>query len=197
MRVRVILLGVLAAGLLAGQSGNPIITPFTSYIYVPAALCTADATAIASVHLPTSNAPAAACVSGTNTQVASLDFDTATDESIEFEMMLPPGFAGAVDMDVGWRATATSGTVMWSTRHSCVADGEAIDAAFGTATPFGADTVEGTADFINISNDADILSAVTCDADDVWRMEIIRDVSGDTLSGDARMEFFRITVRNE
>ena len=152
-------------------------------------------TAFTAFATPAANAPAATCVTGTNTNYATLDFDAATDESVQYHFPLASDWTGNIDIAFRWRAAATSGDVVWAVQTICVADGETGDPAFNTASTV-TDTAKGTTLQFN---DASI-SAITitgCAAGEELMFKLYRDADagGDTMTGDAQLIHARFTTR--
>lgn len=158
-----------------------------SYNWLPAAGCN-NVTASPFWDLFTSNTPAVACITGSQTTKGVFDFDAAADEHAQITLMLPTGFTGNIDVIIKWLAASTSGDVVWFVQTSCVADGETDDPAWNTAS-FVADTAKGTT---LQTNDATI-SAITitgCAAGELFHLRWGRDGDGslatDDMTGDAR-----------
>lgn len=151
--------------------------------------------AFTSFATPTANAPAAACATGTNTNFGTLDFDAATEESVQYHFPLASDWTGNIDLSFRWRAAATSGDVIWAVQTACVADGETGDPSFNTASTV-TDTAKGTTLQFN---DASI-SAITitgCAAGEEFFFRLYRDADagGDTMTGDAQLIWARFTTR--
>lgn len=151
--------------------------------------------AFTSFATPTANAPAAACVTGTNTNYGTLAFDDSTDESVQYHFPLASDWTGNIDLAFRWRAAATSGDVIWAVQTACVADGETGDPSFNTASTV-TDTAKGTTLQFN---DASI-SAITvtgCATGEELMFKLYRDADagGDTMTGDAQLIWARFTTR--
>jgi hypothetical protein len=164
-------------------------------IWYPAAGCN-NATPSVLWDLPTANAPAPACVTGSNTQKGVLDFDPTTDESAQQHVMLPSDWVGTVDLDIKWLTTATTGNVVWAAQTSCVADGETDDPAWDTAGTV-TDAAKGTA---NQTNDATITSipVTQCAAGELMHLRFYRDADNvsDTINAnDTRLIGTLLTLR--
>lgn len=103
-----------------------VLTQGKHTIWVPAAAMTARTTAGAS---------AGTAETTTNKVMRkSLDFDTATQEHAQFAVAMPKSWnEGAVTFQALWTATGGSGGVAWSLQAMAAGDGDALDAAFGTA----------------------------------------------------------------
>ena len=176
----------------AEGTGNVLTAP--AKLWFAAAGCN-NATASPLWDLPTTNAAAAACITGTNTQKGVLDFDATTDESAQVHLMLTAVWSGAVDVVIKWLAAATSGDVVWAVQTICVADAETDDPAFNTASTV-TDTAKGTT---NQTNDAAItgVTATGCAAGELMHVKISRDADNgsDTMTGDARLIGMELTVR--
>ncbi len=177
----------------AEGTGNVITLPFL--INYKAAVCQ-NATATGGFSEPTSNAPAATCVTGTNTQFGTAAFDAATDESVQDRFTLPSDWTGNIDLALIWRAAATTGNAAWDLQTVCVDDAETGDPAFNVAQEV-VDAAKGTA---NQFNDASI-STVTvtgCTAGDTFFFKFFRDANdatNDTMTGDAELISLTFTIR--
>ena len=160
-----------------------------------------NATASPLWDLPTANAPAVACVTGTNTQKAYADFDQTTDESMQRVLRLTLGFTGAIDANVKWLTTATTGSVAWCVQLVCVADGETDDPAF-PAQAVGncqTDAANGTTNQMNSATLASI-TATGCAAGELMHIRLSRDpdetsTRTDTVAADARLIGVELTLR--
>lgn len=98
-------------------------------LWFPAAGCN-NTTAGSIWDLPTSNAPAATCVTGTNTQKGVLAFDATTDESAQVHYLLPSTWTGTVDARIFWYSATTTSPVAWCVQLVSTAAGETDDPAF-------------------------------------------------------------------
>ena len=178
----------------AEGTGNTLTIP--TKIWVAAAGCN-NTTATPLWDMPTANAPASACITGTNTQKAVLDFDAATDESIQMHVMLPSDFSasGNLDLAIKWLAAATSGSVVWGVQTSCVADAETDDPSWNTASTV-TDAAKGTT---LQTNDASIsnVTKTGCAAGELLHLRFYRNASNgsDDMTGDARLIGVEITYR--
>lgn len=163
-------------------------------IWFPAAGCN-NATAATVWDLPTSNAAAAACVTGTNTQKGVLDFADGSNLSAQFTYILPTTFTGTVDARIKWFSATTSGDVVWQLSTICVADAETDDPAFNTASTV-TDTTKGTT---NQTNDASItgVTITGCAAGELVHLKVQRDSghASDNMAGTARLIGVELTVR--
>ena len=136
----------------------------------------------------TSNTPAVACVTGSQTTKGVLDFDDSADEHVQITMLLPTTFGGTIDVQFFWFGVNTSGDVVWFVQTSCVADGETDDPSWNTASSV-ADTAKGTTLQMNTAS----ITGVTitgCAAGELFHLRWGRDGDGsldtDDFVGDAR-----------
>lgn len=189
--------GITAMTVDAETSGVSITIPEKKWF--PFAACQ-NATASLLWNSPTSNAAAAACVTGTNTQKGVADFDATTDESLQMTYLLPSDWTGNIDARIRWHAAATSGAVGWCVQLISVADAETGDPAFPAqgAGNCVSDTTKGTT---LQENDASI-SAVTATgvaAGEMLYIRVSRDADGgavtDDMTGDARGIGLELTFR--
>lgn len=170
-----------------------------SKIWLPFASCQ-NTTAGLLWDSPTSNAPAAACITGTNTQKGVADFDAATDESLQMTLRLPADFTGAIDSDLVWLAAATSGAAGWCVQLVCTADAETDDPAFPAqgAGNCVSDTAKGTTLQTNVAADTGV-TATGCAAGELLHIAVSRDANGgavtDDMTGDARGIGVELTLR--
>ena len=179
-------------------TGNVITT--VSKVWLLAATCQ-NATATANFDTPTANAPAAACVTGTDTQKAYLDFDQTTDESVQGSLMLPADWTGAIDVTYKWLTTAITGSATWCLQLICVADAETGDPAF-PAQASGlcvSDAAKGTTLQYNDATDTGV-TATGCAAGELMYYRISRDPDAtagltDDLAADARLVGAELTLR--
>jgi hypothetical protein len=132
-------------------------------------------------------------VDGTNQDYHVRAFDDSTDECVWFRFVLPGDFdsTGTPVARAVWRAAATSGTVEFALTHLAVANGENIDQA-GTTDNAAAQTVAGTTLYQN-----DMTWNLTDSAwaaNDTVYGKLCRDVSEDSLVGDAQLISLSISV---
>lgn len=118
-----------------------------------------------------------------------LDFDAATDENAFFTVKMPDDWdAGTITFKFIW--TNASGlsteTVSWNIKGRCYADSDAIDQTYGTAIAV-TDTWLAQGDIHISAESAAVTPAGTLAAGQWAQFKIYRDVSEDTLTGDARL----------
>ena len=176
----------------AEGAGNTVTT--VGYVEYTGASCQGTSSALG-FNNPTTNAPAANCVTGTNTIHGVADFDAATDESVQGNFTLPSDWTGNIDIDLYWYAAATTGDVIWGLQTICVATGETLDPAFNTAQTV-TDTVQGTTNQLNIASITTV-TVTGCAAGERFFFKLYRDAdnASDTMSGDARLVSARWKIR--
>jgi hypothetical protein len=113
--------------------------------------------------------------------------DQTTDEAVQFKASMPKNWnEGTITFKVWWTASAGTGTVDWELRCGSFANAAAINVTgLGTAVAVN-DTLLATNDV----HETSVSSAVTCSnaaANTVTWFELLRDVSDDTLTGDAEI----------
>jgi len=155
------------------STGNLLTIP--KRVWLPAAGCN-NATAGSVWDLPTSNAPAAACITGTNTQKGVLDFDQTTDESAQVTLLLPSTWTGAIDANVLWLSATTTGSVAWCIQLISSADAETDDPAFPVQAVGNcvSDAAKGTTNQLNVAALTGI-TATGVAAGELLHIQISRD----------------------
>lgn len=103
----------------------------TGYVMVLPATCQMGAASTGLV-LPTSGYPTPVCIQGSNVTTAALDFADTESQSVQGQLILA-GTVSSIDIQLKWRTTATSGSVVWQLQTACVADGETGDPTWNTA----------------------------------------------------------------
>lgn len=192
-----------------GGGGSSVV----SYYTFAAATCQQGA-ASTGFALPSSNAPAPTCVTGSNagdvTQANSAwNFGTlsfaknttaATAQSVQGSFVLPPYWDSSanIPVDVRWRTSATSGDVVWQIQGQCVADGE-IPGSFSSPAAFAADTAKGAAwQFNDVTTKnlttSDVLAG--CAAGKTFLFRLFRDGTNtsDTLAAAGELISVRFQV---
>ena len=123
--------------------------------------------------------------------IETMDFDTASDEYIQFSVRMPKGWnASTLTAAFTWShaATSTNFGVAWGIQAVALVNDDGIDTAFGTAV-VTTDT-GGTTDDIYLSGDSTAITLSNTPAKSDWVVfQIFRDVSdaGDTMAIDARL----------
>jgi hypothetical protein len=175
----------------AEATGNNITLPF--YVQIPAAGCN-NATASPNWDLPTTNAPTPNCLTGTNTQQGTMDFDDTAARTMQTWFNLPSGWTGNVDVDITWLVTAGGGanTVKFTVATACSASGATFDPAFNTANTITSGTV-GANNAINITSQT-ALTMTGCAAGNILHIKFGRD-NTDTSTAIVRVLNVAFTIR--
>lgn len=164
-------------------------------IYVPAAAMYPNSTAgcadLEQVEL--SNGPELKC----------LDFDASSDENAQFTVCFPKSWnEGTVTFQAFWTVTGTNtGTVAWGISGVCIADDASINTAFGTNVVATAKAFSGTSNDMAISPTSGAVTIANAAVDTQAYFQVMRDVSADTQTGDARLLgiklFFTTDAKND
>lgn len=124
----------------------------------------------------------------------TLDFDAATQEYAQTTLAMPKSWdRGAITFQVLWLSTAASGAVVWGGQAVAVGDGDALDAAFGTAATI-TDAVTA-ANAVSVSGESGALTvAGSPQTGDLTVFQLFRAAADatDTLAVDALLLGVRI-----
>jgi len=173
--------GDLAVGGSITDSGAAVKGAGRETIYVPAAAMYPNSTAgcadLEQVEL--SNGPELKC----------LDFDASSDENAQFTVCFPKSWnEGTVTFQAFWTVTGTNtGTVAWGLSGGCIADDASINTAFGTNVVATAKAFSGTSNDMTVSAVSGAVTIANAAVDTQTYFQIMRDVSADDQSGDARL----------
>ena len=165
-------------------------------IYVPAAAMYPNTTngcaSLAQVEL--SNGP----------EVKVLDFDASSDENAQFTVAFPDSWnEGTVTFQAFFTVTGTNtGTVAWGLSGVAVADNDSCNTAFGTNVVATAKADSGTSNDINVTAESGAVTiAGSPSTGEFVFFQVMRDVSADDQSGDARLLgiklFFTTDAKND
>ena len=165
-------------------------------IYVPAAAMYPNTTngcaSLAQVEL--SNGP----------EIKVLDFDASSDENAQFTVAFPDSWnEGTVTFQAFFTVTGTNtGTVAWGVSGVAVADNDSCNTAFGTNVVATAKAHSGTSNDINVTAESGAVTiAGSPSTSEFVFFQIMRDVSADNQSGDARLLgiklFFTTDAKND
>ena len=165
-------------------------------IYVPATAMYPNTTngcaAIAQVEL--TNGP----------EIKVLDFDASSDENAQFTVAFPDSWnEGTVTFQAFFTVTGTNtGTVAWGLSGVAIADNDSCDTAFGTNVVATAKAHSGTSNDINVTAESGAVTiAGSPSTSEFVFFQIMRDVSADDQSGDARLLgiklFFTTDAKND
>ena len=118
-----------------------------------------------------------------------LDFDPSSDENAQFSVAFPKSWnEGVITFRAFFTVSGTnSGTVSWALSGVSMGDNDTIDAAFGTAVAPTAKAHSGTSNDINITAESGNITISNAAVDEYVFFNIMRDVSADNQSGDARL----------
>ena len=140
----------------------------------------------------TSGCAALAQVEGTagRPELKCLDFDPSSDENAQFTVAFPKSWnESTITFRAFFSVTGTNtGTVSWALSGVATADNDAIDVAFGTAVAPTAKAHSGTSGDINVTAESgNVTIAGSPSTDEMVFFNVLRDVSADNQSGDARL----------
>jgi cytoskeletal protein CcmA (bactofilin family) len=150
-------------------------------IYVPAGAMSPNTTdgcaGLAQVEL--SNGPELRC----------LDFDASSDENAQFTVCFPKSWnEGTITFQAFWTVTGTdTGTVAWGLSGVSIADDVSINTAFGTNVVATAKAFSGTSNDMTVSAVSGAVTVASAAVDTQTYFQIMRDVSADSQTGDARL----------
>jgi hypothetical protein len=103
--------------------------------------------------------------------------------------------ASTVDIQLLWRAAATSGNVNWQVATQFAGDGTTLNVAYNAASTV-ADAAKGTTLQMNVATITGV-TATNIGATKIAMVKILRDggQGADTMSGTAELVGFIITIR--
>ena len=164
-------------------AGNAVKTVGKETIYVPAA----------AMYPTTTNGCAALTqveLSSGQPELKCLDFDPSSDENAQFTVSFPKSMK--FDTDITFRAFFTvsgtdSGTVSWALSGVAAEDDDAIGASFGTAVAPTAKAHSGVSGDIDVTAESGGVTIAGRADDSMVFFNILRDVSADSQTGDARL----------
>jgi hypothetical protein len=122
-------------------------------------------------------------------ELKCLDFDASSDENAQFTVCFPKSWnEGTVTFQAFWTVTGTNtGTVAWGLSGVSIADDASINTAFGTNVVATAKAFSGTSNDIMVSAESGAVTISNAAVDTQTYFQIMRDVSADDQSGDARL----------
>ena len=164
----------------------------TQTIWIPAASMYPESTngcaELAQVEL--SNGPELKC----------LDFDASSDEHAQFTVAFPKSWnEGTVTFQAFFTVSGTNtGTVAWGLAGVAFADNGDINTAFGTTVVATAKAHSGTSGDLDVANESGAVTiAGSPSTDELVFFQIMRDVSADDQSGDARLLGIKLFYTND
>ena len=132
-----------------------------------------------------------------------LDFDPSSDENAQFTVCFPKSWnEGTITFQAFWTVTGTdNGTVAWGLSGVSVADDASINASFGTNVVATAKAFSGTSNDMTVSAVSGPVTVASAAVDTQTYFQIMRDVSADSQTGDARLLgiklFFTTDAKND
>ena len=123
-------------------------------------------------------------------EIKVLDFDASSDENAQFAVSFPKEWnEGTVTFQAYFTVTGTNtGDVAWGLSGVAVADNDSCNTAFGTNVVATAKAHSGTSNDIDVSAESGAVTiAGSPSTDELVFFQIMRDVSADDQSGDARL----------
>ena len=163
-------------------ASNTIKTAGKETIFIPAAAMYATTTngcsALAQVE-----------ISSGQPELKVLDFDPSSDENAQFSIAFPKSWnEGVITFRAFFTVTGTNtGTVSWALSGVSMGDNDTIGANFGTAVAPTAKAHSGTSNDINITAESGNVTISNAAVDEYVFFNIMRDVSADNQTGDARL----------
>ena len=161
-------------------------------IWIPAAAMYPESTngcaELAQVEL--SNGPELKC----------LDFDASSDEHAQFTVAFPKSWnEGTVTFQAFFTVSGTNtGTTAWGLSGVAFADNGDINTAFGTRVVATAKAHSGTSGDLDVSAESGAVTiAGSPSTDELVFFQIMRDVSADDQSGDARLLGIKLFYTND
>jgi|KBSMisStaDraftv2_1062788.scaffolds.fasta_scaffold06274_2 hypothetical protein len=175
------------------QEGTGNVITVVATPWMRAAGCN-NSTAAPAFDLPTTQAPTPSCLTGTNVQKATLDYDDSVNEFSQFDMALPHTWTGAIDINLKWLVSASGGAnaVKWTVQTACSADAATYDTAFNAAQTI---TTNVAANNIQTVSSQATVTVTGCAVDNVMNFKIGRDTS-DTFTGTARLIGAQVVLRH-
>jgi len=122
-------------------------------------------------------------------ELKCLDFDASSDENAQFTVCFPKSWnEGTITFQAFWTVTGTNtGTVAWGLSGVSIADDVSINTAFGTNVVATAKAFSGTSNDMTVSAVSGAVTVASAAVDTQTYFQIMRDVSADSQSGDARL----------
>ena len=127
---------------------------------------------------------------GNGPEMKVLDFDPSSDEHAQFSVAFPKSWnEGTITFKAYFTVTGTNtGDVAWGLAGVAIADNDSINTAFGTTVVATAKAHSGTSNDLNITAESGAVTiAGSPAAGEQVFFQIMRDVSADDQSGDARL----------
>jgi hypothetical protein len=116
----------------------------------------------------------------------TFDFDKDTDEAVQYSTYLEHWNLGTIKFKPVWTAASGTGTACWSVSARALANDDAQDAAFGTPQTSTDTLITANDEHIGPASSA-ITVAGTLAAGQRLQVQVLRDISEDTLDVDAKL----------
>jgi hypothetical protein len=132
-----------------------------------------------------------------------LDFDPSSDKNAQFTVCFPKSWnEGTITFQPFWTVTGTdAGTVAWGLSGVSIANDGSINTAFGTNVVTTAKAFSGTSNDLMVSDTSGPVTIASAAVDTQTYFQIMRDVSADSQTGDARLlgikMFFTTDAKND
>ena len=122
-------------------------------------------------------------------ELKCLDFSPSSDENAQFTVCFPKSWnEGTVTFQAFFTVSGTNtGTVAWGLSGGSTVDNGSINTAFGTNVVATAKAHSGTSNDMDVAAESGAVTIANAAADSMTFFQIMRDVSADTQSGDARL----------
>jgi cytoskeletal protein CcmA (bactofilin family) len=122
-------------------------------------------------------------------EIKVLDFDPSSDENAQFTVCFPKSWnEGTITFQPFWTVTGTdTGTVAWGLSGVSIANDGSINTAFGTNVVTTAKAFSGTSNDLMVSDTSGAVTIASAAVDTQTYFQIMRDVSADSQTGDARL----------
>ena len=137
-------------------------------------------------------------------EIKVLDFDQSSDENAQFTVAFPKSWnEGTITFQAFFTVTGTNtGTVAWGLSGVAIADDGSCNTAFGTNVVATAKAHSGTSNDLNVTAESGAVTiAGSPSTDEFVFFQVMRDVSEDDQSGDARLLgikiFFTTDAKND
>ena len=137
-------------------------------------------------------------------EIKVLDFDPSSDENAQFTVAFPKSWnEGTITFQAFFTVTGTNtGTVAWGLSGVAIADDGSCNTAFGTNVVATAKAHSGTSNDLNVTAESGAVTiAGSPSTDEFVFFQVMRDVSEDDQSGDARLLgikiFFTTDAKND
>jgi hypothetical protein len=135
-------------------------------------------------------APAAQTELSNGPELKSLDFDKDADEHAQFAVAFPKSWnESTVTFQAFFTADSTNtGTTLFVLNAVALADNGDLNTAFGTAVGPAAKAMSGTANDLAVTAESGAVTiAGSPSTDEYVFFQLMRDVSGDSLTADAKL----------